>query len=83
MVDTREERRMQMTVLLDERSLDRAEETAEQVEALGARVLQTLEAAGVITAEGDASLLEPLAALPGVIAVEPSRDIDPPDSPTQ
>ena len=41
MVDTREERRMQMTVLLDERSLDRAEETAEQVEALGARVLQT------------------------------------------
>ena len=28
---------MQMTVLLDERSLDRAEETAEQVEALGAR----------------------------------------------
>ncbi len=37
----------------------------------------------MITAAGDASLLEPLAALPGVIAVEPSRDIDPPDSPTQ
>ena len=75
-----------VTILVADDHLDAIDDVAAALEVAGLRRDETLPAAGVITGSvADAALIETLAAVPGVAAVEPAQEIfiPPPDAPTQ
>jgi hypothetical protein len=75
-----------VTVLVADDRRDAIEGIAAALRAAGMQVGQVLPATGVITgAVADAAGLEHLAAVDGVAAVEPAKDVHiaPPDAPVQ
>jgi len=65
-----------VTVLVAEDHLDALDTVAEGLQAAGLRRTVTLRATGVITgAIEDAGAMKAMAAVPGVAAVEPAREV--------
>ena len=75
-----------VTILVADAHVESIDDMAAALQKAGLRLDSALPATGVITgAVQDEAAMRSIAALPGVAAVEPARDIElpPPDSPVQ
>ena len=76
---------MDVLVTLDEGQAERAASVADDLRAAGVHVTEVLADIGVVTGSVEPSRLNDLAAVTGVAAVEPSREVrlPSPDEPVQ